>query len=155
MLSSGAYWQVQYIILPILLFAVQGKRDPADATDIHKGCDGDNPRGRCVFGLGHMLLWLRPGNHLAKIRGRGWKLLARCRIDAATTSATLVVAPGYCPSSSAISCSRIATCLRSSRAARRARANGFRWIGVQPGVVPVDGRNHRRESQGSAAMRHR
>src|SRR5215470_1646696 len=44
-----------------------------------------------------MLLWLRPGNHLAKIRGRGWKLLARCRIDRQPPAQPWLWRPGYYP----------------------------------------------------------
>ena len=93
-----------------------------------------------VFWAGPHATVLGPGNHLAKIRGRGWKLLARCRIDRQPPAQPWLWRPGYYPSSSEISRSRIATCLRSSHAARAsARANGFRWIGVQPGVVQSTG----------------
>src|SRR5262245_24462415 len=40
---------------------------------------------------------LRPGNHLAKIRGRGWKLLARCRIDRQPPAQPWLWRPGYYP----------------------------------------------------------
>src|SRR5262245_43196055 len=107
---------MQYIILPILPFAVQGKRGPADATNIHKGCDGDNPRGRCILdwgkcycGCARVTTWQRSGAEV----GSSW----RAAVSIGNLQRNLGCgAPGTTPYSSTISRSRIATCLRSSRA---------------------------------------
>src|SRR5262249_23761708 len=50
-----------------------------------------------VFWAGAHATVLRPGNHLAKIRGRGWKLLARCRIDRQPPAQPWLWRPGYYP----------------------------------------------------------
>ena len=50
-----------------------------------------------VFWAGPHATVLGPGNHLAKIRGRGWKLLARCRIDRQPPAQPWLWRPGYYP----------------------------------------------------------